>query len=608
MNDVVAVAPAARRVPRQRLPGRRSSSARASPRSSSRPATPASQLFENAAATAAGLFAIILMFGPVSGGHFNPVVSFVDAGFGGLCVARRARPTSRPRSRVASAAPSSPTSCSRRAAIEHLDQAPGVAGPLPLRDRRHPRSAARDLRPGPLRARSRTAPAAVGAYIGAAYFFTSSTSFANPAITVGRMFSNTFAGIAPSSAPTFIGAQVVGGVVAFGVIRVLYPGVTPDEAADIVVPAPREGCRRIPRPNGSRNRTCAEAEPPWIRPSPDRAAPTKGDPCTSSPSAAATPASAPPCGHGARPSRRRDRRRGRRLPELLHLRHPLLRLGRGRPTGATWPTAPIADLEATGMTAAPRHTGHRDRRRRSQAARASVATGPRSSSPTTPWSSGPAPSRSALRSKAAGRCPRARRRCSSPALDGRHLRRHAHPRGDGARQRRHRRAPATSASRWPRRSWPAAGGDPDRAARRGAPDRRPRARCARARRAAPSTVSTSAPGPPCSRIERPDGGDGRLEVDAIGADGAECPCPTDMVLVVVGVRPDTELAASAGAKLGLRGAIAVDRRCGRTCPTCSPPATASSPTTGCSARPTSRSARPPTSRVGWPARTPWAGS
>ena len=56
-----------------------------------------------------------------------------------------------------------------------------------------------------------SAPAAVGAYIGAAYWFTSSTSFANPAITVGRMFSNTFAGIAPSSVPVFIAAQIGGG-------------------------------------------------------------------------------------------------------------------------------------------------------------------------------------------------------------------------------------------------------------------------------------------------------------------------------------------------------------------------------------------------------------
>ena len=64
---------------------------------------------------------------------------------------------------------------------------------------------------------------AVGAYIAAAYFFTSSTSFANPAITLGRMFSNTFAGIAPSSVPSFIAAQVVGGLCGLGLIKVLYP-------------------------------------------------------------------------------------------------------------------------------------------------------------------------------------------------------------------------------------------------------------------------------------------------------------------------------------------------------------------------------------------------
>jgi arsenate reductase len=84
--------------------------------------------------------------------------------------------------------------------------------------------------------RSRTTPAAVGAYIGAAYFFTSSASFANPAITVGRMFSDTFAGIAPSSAPSFIGAQVVGGILAVGLVKVLYPDITAAEAADVTVP------------------------------------------------------------------------------------------------------------------------------------------------------------------------------------------------------------------------------------------------------------------------------------------------------------------------------------------------------------------------------------
>jgi arsenate reductase len=93
-------------------------------------------------------------------------------------------------------------------------------------------------------------PAAVGAYIGAAYFFTSSASFANPAITIGRMFSDTFAGIAPSSAPSFIAAQVIGGVLAVIVIRALYPRLTPAEAADIIVPhlrdAPASAARIAP--------------------------------------------------------------------------------------------------------------------------------------------------------------------------------------------------------------------------------------------------------------------------------------------------------------------------------------------------------------------------
>ena len=100
--------------------------------------------------------------------------------------------------------------------------------------------------------RSALVPAAVGAYIGAAYFFTSSTSFANPAITVGRMFSNTFAGIAPSSAPSFIAAQILGGLVAFGLIRVLYPRPQRD-ASPQSQPAPtssssRPGGRMTDRP------------------------------------------------------------------------------------------------------------------------------------------------------------------------------------------------------------------------------------------------------------------------------------------------------------------------------------------------------------------------
>ena len=89
--------------------------------------------------------------------------------------------------------------------------------------------------------RGNMAPAAVGAYIGAAYWFTSSTSFANPAIAIGRMFSNTFAGIAPASVPGFVVAELIGGAVAIGVLWVLYPDITPDEAADAVLPHTADG-------------------------------------------------------------------------------------------------------------------------------------------------------------------------------------------------------------------------------------------------------------------------------------------------------------------------------------------------------------------------------
>jgi arsenate reductase len=81
--------------------------------------------------------------------------------------------------------------------------------------------------------RSNAAPFAVGAYITAAYFFTSSTSFANPAVTIARTLSNTFAGIAPRSAPAFIGMQLIGMVIAIGAIAVLYPTI--GEVADEIL-------------------------------------------------------------------------------------------------------------------------------------------------------------------------------------------------------------------------------------------------------------------------------------------------------------------------------------------------------------------------------------
>jgi glycerol uptake facilitator-like aquaporin len=193
------------------------------------PGTVGLQLLENAAATAAGLFAIILMFGSVSGGPFNPVVSFADATFGGL------------RWRDAAAyLPVQVAGCTAGAVIANLMFARAAVS-ISAKDRGSPAHFLSEViatlglvlvifalaRTG----RSRAAPAAVGAYIGAAYFFTSSTSFANPAITIGRMFSATFAGIAPASVPGFIAAQIIGGGLGVVIIRALYPAVTAAEEA-----------------------------------------------------------------------------------------------------------------------------------------------------------------------------------------------------------------------------------------------------------------------------------------------------------------------------------------------------------------------------------------
>jgi arsenate reductase len=209
------------------------------------------ELLESAAATAGGLFAIILMFGSVSGGHFNPVVSFVDAAFGGLswrdagaylpaqvagCIVGAIA------ANVMFSLSALSISVKQRASPAHfLSEVIATLG-LMLVIFALARSG-----------RSRTTPAAVGAYIGAAYFFTSSTSFANPAITIGRMFSNTFAGIAPSSAPSFIGAQIAGGLLAVGLVKVLYPGVTAAEAADVTVPHGQPGASGRPESEAAGN-------------------------------------------------------------------------------------------------------------------------------------------------------------------------------------------------------------------------------------------------------------------------------------------------------------------------------------------------------------------
>jgi glycerol uptake facilitator-like aquaporin len=185
-------------------------------------------LLENAAATATGLFAIILMFGPISGGHFNPVVSLVDAHFGGLTWRE-----------ALAYIPAQVAGCVTGAVVAN-----GMFALAAISVSTHHRASPAHLlaevvatlglllvifslaRTG----RTASAPAAVGAYIGAAYWFTSSTSFANPAITVGRIFSDTFAGIAPASAPGFVVAQLVGGVVAILLVTALYPRAAPAHA------------------------------------------------------------------------------------------------------------------------------------------------------------------------------------------------------------------------------------------------------------------------------------------------------------------------------------------------------------------------------------------
>lgn len=191
------------------------------------------ELLENAAATAAGLFAIILMVGAVSGGHFNPVVSIVDAAFGGI-----------PWRDAAAYVPAQIAGCTCGVVTANA-----MFGLQAVTISQHDRASAAHWLGEVVAtlglllvifalARSRRAhvtPSAVGAYIGAAYFFTSSASFANPAITVARMFSNTFAGIAPGSVPGFVAAQLVGAVVAVAVVRTLYPDVRA-AAADVVVP------------------------------------------------------------------------------------------------------------------------------------------------------------------------------------------------------------------------------------------------------------------------------------------------------------------------------------------------------------------------------------
>jgi glycerol uptake facilitator-like aquaporin len=193
------------------------------------------QLLENAAATAVGLYALILIFGPVSGAHFNPVVSIVDAAFGGL-----------PWRHLAAYVPVQVLGCVTGAALANIMFDTTVISISTTQRATTPHAVSEVVATLGLllvifsltrSGRAERAPAAVGAYIGAAYWFTSSTSFANPAITIGRMFSDTFAGIAPSSVLTFVLAQLIAAVVALPLLRALYPNASP-HGQDAVLPHP----------------------------------------------------------------------------------------------------------------------------------------------------------------------------------------------------------------------------------------------------------------------------------------------------------------------------------------------------------------------------------
>ncbi len=189
------------------------------------------QLLENAVATAGGLVALILALGSVSGAHFNPVVSLADRLLGGLTT----------RELLAYVPAQIAGGCVGAVVANLMFDLDAVT--LSTQDRSGSGLLLGEVVAtfglltvilGVVRSgRTAMAPFAVGGYIAAAYWFTSSTSFANPAVTMGRMLSDTFAGIEPSSAPGFVAAQLVGGLGAVGLARYLFPTAS---TPDLVVP------------------------------------------------------------------------------------------------------------------------------------------------------------------------------------------------------------------------------------------------------------------------------------------------------------------------------------------------------------------------------------
>ena len=197
-------------------------------------------LLANTVSTGAALVALILTFGPVSGAHFNPAVTLVDAWQRGLAWAE-----------VPLMIAGQVVGAFAGVATAHL-----MFGEAVFSQSQHVRSGGAQMFSefvatfglvsvirGCVRRRADWTPLAVGAYITSAYWFTASTSFANPAVTLARGFSDTFAGIRPVDVPMFIVAQLAGALVATALFAWLTPAL-PAAAERVVVAHPREAAQR----------------------------------------------------------------------------------------------------------------------------------------------------------------------------------------------------------------------------------------------------------------------------------------------------------------------------------------------------------------------------
>ncbi len=189
------------------------------------------ELLENAVATGAVLLALILALGPISGAHFNPIVTLADRMLGGMGT----------REAGVYVAAQIAGGCVGAVVANLMFELPAVT--ISTHDRSSSGVLLGELVAafgllvvilGVVRAgRPQMAAFAVAAYITGAYWFTSSTSFANPAVTIARTLSNTFAGIEPADVPAFVALQVVGAVVAVALFRYWRPNL---DARDVVVP------------------------------------------------------------------------------------------------------------------------------------------------------------------------------------------------------------------------------------------------------------------------------------------------------------------------------------------------------------------------------------